>query len=57
MASPVAGVLYEGQGTGKLQFDKKKLIFFSPVNLYKFFGHQNPGSGSGLDLDPDQFSV
>jgi hypothetical protein len=41
-------VLYGGLGIGKLSvvFDQNKYIFFSAVNFFLIFGHQNPGSGS-----------
>ncbi len=41
-------LLHGGPGTSKLQFWKKILHLFSAVNFSKIFGHQNPGSGSGL---------
>jgi hypothetical protein len=41
-------VLHGDLGLSKLQFIIKKIShFFTEVNLFSIFGHQNPGSGFG----------
>ncbi len=48
--------LYGGLGKGKLLFVIQKNVF-SAVNFVTFFFLQNPGSGSGLDPDPDRYPI
>jgi hypothetical protein len=41
------------EGQKLLHRNRKNVIFISAVNIFKIFGHQNPGSG--LDPDPDRY--